>query len=84
MTFALGLVACGGFPTAHPNPAKNMVYINAPVALQETITSIDGKLLATSTQANSIDVAYLPSGMYILNLYNSKGTLIAQQKITKE
>ena len=23
MTFALGLVACGGFPTTHPNPAKN-------------------------------------------------------------
>lgn len=70
--------------TIYPNPAKNMVYINAPVALQATITSIDGKLLAKSTQANSIDVSYLPSGMYILNLYNNKGTLIAQQKITKE
>jgi len=23
MTFALGLVACSGFPTTHPNPAKN-------------------------------------------------------------
>jgi len=23
MTFALGLVACGSFPTTHPNPAKN-------------------------------------------------------------
>ena len=23
MTFALGLVACGGFPTTHPDPAKN-------------------------------------------------------------
>ena len=23
MTFALSLFACGGFPTAHPDPAKN-------------------------------------------------------------
>ena len=23
MTFALVLVACGGFPTTHPDPAKN-------------------------------------------------------------
>ena len=23
MTFALGLFACGGFPTTHPDPAKN-------------------------------------------------------------
>ena len=23
MTFALGLVACGSFPTTHPDPAKN-------------------------------------------------------------
>lgn len=64
----------------YPNPANNVVTIqsgNAITATHAEIYDMGGKLLLsqklTNSQSNMLNVAALPSGLYILNITGSNG-----------
>jgi len=59
----------------YPNPVSDVIYIqNAPeTAFSVSIYRINGVLVLTtkvSSGNKSIDVSYLPNGLYLLNVNN--------------
>lgn len=66
-----------------PNPAQNKVFVEAPTAVQLTITGLDGKILLQRSNANSIDIGNLPDGMYLLRIADLNGRLMKMEKLIK-
>lgn len=68
----------------HPNPAKNTLFIEAPVDLTgkiATVFDLNGKkVLNTKLENNSLDVSHLGSGMYILRI-EERGKTITRKFI---
>jgi hypothetical protein len=67
-----------------PNPATDVLFIDADRQVNALISSIDGKVLIDQRNAKSIDVASLPSGLYMLTLYNTDGVKVGVEKFTKQ
>ncbi len=67
----------------YPNPATNVLHIDAPVAVNVSIFSVDGKILISQKDATIVDVRDLASGMYIIMIYDQNNTLIKTAKFAK-
>jgi len=65
----------------YPNPAKDMVYIDAPVPVQATITTMDGRLLKQATNETGISVKGFATGMYLIQIRDEEGRLIKVEKL---
>lgn len=59
--------------SVYPNPAKDRLYINYPVALDLTIYDLSGRVVLTRHQSKSISVSTLSAGTYFLKLSNTAG-----------
>lgn len=61
--------------TIHPNPASDYFFVDVPDDFGELksldIFSIEGKLLYQNYFARA-DIGFLPKGVYLVTLYNSK------------
>ena len=68
----------------YPNPAEKTVYISSAVSVRAVISTIDGKKIMEKNDAADIDVSELPSGIYIIELYNDGGARVAIDKLIKE
>lgn len=51
----------------YPNPANEVLHIEAPETTQWTITNVQGIILATGV-GNLVNVSELSTGTYILNV----------------
>ena len=67
----------------YPNPANAMLNIDAPLKVNVTVLSIDGKLLMSQKDAVNIDVHELANGMYIIMIYDQDNTLLKTVKFAK-
>ncbi len=54
-----------------PNPARDVLYIEAPETTQWTITNLQGTTLATGV-GNLVNVSELSTGTYILNVLDKQ------------
>lgn len=55
--------------SVHPNPSKDIVYINGLDAMTEVkVMDVSGRTLITYQTAGSIDVSPLKAGMYLLRI----------------
>lgn len=68
----------------YPNPVSKTVHIESSVAVNAVIMSIEGKKLLEQANATDIDVNELPTGLYIIMLYNEGGERVAIEKLIKE
>jgi len=59
----------------YPNPAKEIVYFNALINKIELI-DLQGRVISTKINSNSISINEIPSGMYILALDEQKLRII--------
>lgn len=66
-----------------PNPAREIVYINAPIDISVELYTIEGRLLKAEGQVKSIDIAPLSQGIYLLKIYDTKGRLLKSEKVVK-
>ncbi|HPT53121.1 MAG TPA: T9SS type A sorting domain-containing protein, partial [Bacteroidales bacterium] len=67
----------------YPNPANNVIYVNNAEGAQVTVFDINGKVVAeveAATATQSIDVANLTQGLYIVRIAN--GNEVATSKIS--
>lgn len=76
-------VTNGGDVKVYPNPATSVVRIDAPVSVNVSIVSIDGKVLISKKDATSIDVSQLAGGMYMIMVYDQSDLLIKAAKFAK-
>lgn len=67
----------------YPNPVKDLVHIDAPIAVDVLISSIEGKLIREVKGARDIAVESLAEGVYFLQLRDPQGQLIKVVKILK-
>jgi hypothetical protein len=75
------LDAIRSYISVYPNPATQHVYIAAPVAVNVTLSGIDGKVLGQYNKAKSIDISQLAIGMYVLTLNTLDGYYLKTEKI---
>ena len=66
-----------------PNPASSTIHIDAPMSVNVSVMSADGKIIMEQKKATDINVAPLPDGMYIIRIYDEKNMLLKNQKFTK-
>jgi hypothetical protein len=64
-----------------PNPAKNLINIKSPAALNLTVCNLEGRTIFTASNAAQVDVSELPTGMYFLRMYDIKGQLLKVDKL---
>jgi uncharacterized protein YjdB len=67
----------------YPNPATSVLNIDAPMNVNVTILSMDGKVLKTAKDATSIDVSNLANGLYMAMIYDQNNILIKTTKFAK-
>lgn len=66
-----------------PNPAASTLWIVAPVTVNVSVISPDGKVVIEQKQATSIDVSQLAGGLYIIMIYDENSTLLKTEKFVK-
>lgn len=69
--------------TVYPNPATSTVNINAPVAVNISILSVDGRQLIYAEKAKEVNISNLANGMYLIMVYDENNTLIKTDKLLK-
>lgn len=69
--------------SVYPNPAKTIVHIVSPVAVNATISTIDGRKVSYLQNVDQIDIAHLAEGIYLLHITNSSNQLIRTEKLVK-
>ena len=67
----------------YPNPARSTLQIEAPVTVNVSVISPDGKVVLAQKQATSIDVSQLADGLYIIMIYDENSTLLRTEKFAK-
>ncbi len=67
----------------YPNPAKDVLYINAPTPVTATLSSMDGRLLQQQTNAHILHIGSYADGVYLLRITDSNGVLIRHDKVLK-
>jgi hypothetical protein len=65
----------------YPNPVSDMLYIDYSLDATLTVSDMTGSVLVT-TMNNEIDVSALPSGVYMLRIQDSGGSVV--RKFVKE
>ena len=67
----------------YPNPATSMLNIEAPVTVNVSVMSPDGKVVLEQKQATSINVANLADGLYMIMIYDENNALLRAEKFVK-
>ncbi|MDR3679860.1 MAG: T9SS type A sorting domain-containing protein, partial [Flavipsychrobacter sp.] len=66
-----------------PNPARDIVYIDAPFEVNVSVNSLDGKELFSKANAKSINIAELANGIYMVRISDAAGNLVSVEKLVK-
>lgn len=76
----------GGNISIYPNPAGDVLSISAPVAVHVVIASMDGRAVmeTSAAVASTVNLSNIPSGIYIVSLFNEQGGRILVQKLVKQ
>ncbi len=69
---------------AFPNPAIDVVFVNAPVTVNIVVCSIDGKQLLQAGNADRISLSDLAQGLYLLKISDRSGRVLKVEKLIKE
>jgi hypothetical protein len=67
----------------YPNPANDVVHIDAPFSVNVTVSSMDGKQLYKGTDIREINIGAFADGIYRVVITNKNGDYLKTEKITK-
>ena len=67
----------------YPNPATSVLTIEAPVVVNVSVLSPDGKVVLEQKQATSINVSNLADGLYMIMIYDENNSLLKAEKFVK-
>ena len=67
----------------YPNPATDIVHIDAPVSVNVIVNSMDGKMLFSGKDVRTINIGAFPDGVYRILITNKNGDYLRVDKITK-
>jgi hypothetical protein len=83
--FNLGVDNTAGIKaiSVYPNPATDIVHIDAPIAVKVAITTIDGKVLIAAENTKDVNIGSLANGLYMILVYDDKGNRLHTEKLVK-
>lgn len=67
----------------YPNPARDILYINSPVPVQVSVSSMEGKLVKDVKETRQVTVNDLAEGIYLLHISDKEGKLLKTEKFVK-
>jgi Secretion system C-terminal sorting domain len=67
----------------YPNPAQSILHIQSPSMVNAKLFDMGGKLVLQAERASEINLSTVPSGSYILELYDERGAKVKTQTIVK-
>lgn len=65
----------------YPNPAREIVYIQSPVAVQVRLQQVSGQTILHRENAGSLNLSGLPAGMYFLRISDPQGRHLKTEKL---
>jgi hypothetical protein len=68
----------------YPNPATDLVYIEAPLKVDLVLMNIEGRIIQQLPHAVSVSMNGLSDGIYLLQVKNEDGILIRTEKLVKQ
>ena len=66
-----------------PNPANDIVYVKGFNPTLIRIVNMYGQTVKYAQSSNSIEVSELPAGIYFVQLYNTNGVVVDNQRLLK-
>ncbi|KAK6026783.1 Tat pathway signal sequence domain protein [Ostertagia ostertagi] len=66
-----------------PNPVKNIIYAEAPIAVHITITDAMGRMMVRLMNAKQADMSAFPAGYYQVLITDTTGKLLKTEKVLK-
>jgi hypothetical protein len=67
----------------YPNPANDIVKIDAPIAVNVIVTTMEGKVVFTGVDVKQLSTANWADGVYQVILRDSSGGYLKTEKLTK-
>jgi hypothetical protein len=80
---AVGTTTTLPVASSYPNPAGNTLQINAPANSTIQLTTLTGQVVRNAYNTNSIDVATLPVGTYVLRITWTGGTKVERVQVAR-
>ncbi|HAW20572.1 MAG TPA: hypothetical protein DCX14_10345 [Flavobacteriales bacterium] len=78
------------FAAVYPNPAHDFIYVessNISGSMMVSMFDLSGKKVISTTsyiRRSKVDLSELQSGLYLIEVRNNEGALIATQKVVKD
>lgn len=66
-----------------PNPAKDEVFVQAPMSINLSLSTISGKVIKQQPSSSSLSLRKLAPGIYLLRISDKDGNLIKVEKLIK-
>jgi hypothetical protein len=66
----------------YPNPANDLVHVDAPFPVRFALYNVEGKVLL-SGKGKLLNIAQLASGLYLLHVEDEQGRRLRMEKISK-
>lgn len=66
-----------------PNPVSDILYIQGTHAVAAALYDLSGRMLLTADKSGQIPMRQLPSGTYVLKVYDADNNLLGVERITK-
>lgn len=67
----------------YPNPAKNMLYIQSPVAVDVVVRDLQGRIVLSGKNVKQISLTGISNGVYAVSVYEQNGLLITTKRMIK-
>ncbi len=67
----------------YPNPVSAMVYIESPVPVQVTLSSVDGKVVFHQKGVQQIDISSLSDAVYMIRVADLDGQVLHLSRLIK-
>lgn len=67
----------------YPNPARDVIHINSPLAVSLLLCGLEGKMIRQSS-ATSLSLQDIPQGVYLLRIVDKDGRLLKVEKVVKQ
>jgi hypothetical protein len=67
----------------HPNPASDMLHIQAPIQVNITVYSLDGRQLDYLEDAKTLNLQHYSPGIYLIRISDKEGRPIKTEKFIK-
>ncbi|RYZ22598.1 MAG: T9SS type A sorting domain-containing protein, partial [Sphingobacteriales bacterium] len=65
----------------YPNPAKDLVSVDAPVHVDMQLTGIEGRVIRSVKNSRQLDLHELAAGAYLLRISDKQGRILKVEKL---